>query len=106
MSAGLRQQLENPANDVYFSAVAAWEICVKRHKGKLAFKGSPHAVANRIGLLELPIRADHCEVSAALPPHHRDPFDRLLIAQAQVEGLVVATSDAVMRAYGVPLLMN
>lgn len=52
----------------------------------------------------LPIQASHCEVAAELPDHHKDPFDRLLIAQAQVEGLVIVTSDAIFKKYGVRTL--
>jgi PIN domain nuclease of toxin-antitoxin system len=77
---------------------------VKRAKGKLHFSGSPIAVAKRIGLPELAITAEHAELSAELPLHHRDPFDRMLVAQAQVEGLVLATRDTAMARYGIRIL--
>jgi len=96
--------LEDRNHEVWFSAATSWEITVKRAKGKLHFSGSPIAVAQRIGLPELAVTAEHAEVSGELPLHHRDPFDRLLIAQAQVEGLVLATRDAAMSRYGIRTL--
>ena len=77
---------------------------MKRSKGKLQFSGSPMAVARRIGLAELAITAEHAEVAGELPLYHRDPFDRMLVAQAQVEGLVVATRDTAMARYGIRVL--
>ncbi len=87
-----------------YSAVVSWEIATKQQSGKLRFSGSPLAVARKVGLTELPITARHCEVSGELEPHHRDPFDRLLIAQAMVEGLVLVTHDRMLAAYNVPTL--
>lgn len=96
--------LDDRAHEVWFSAVTSWEISVKRSKGKLEFSGSPIAVAKRIGLLELAITPEHAEVAGDLPMHHQDPFDRMLIAQAQVEGLVLATRDTAMARYGIRIL--
>ncbi len=96
--------LDDRAHEVWFSTVSSWEISVKRAKGKLHFSGSPIAVAKRIGLPELAITAEHAELSAELPLHHRDPFDRMLVAQAQVEGLVLATRDTEMARYGIRIL--
>jgi PIN domain nuclease of toxin-antitoxin system len=100
----LKAKLDDLENEVVFSAVLAWEIAVKRAKGKLHFSEQPTVAAKRIGLLPLPITADHCEFAADLKSHHSDPFDRLLVAQAQMEGLVMATLDPVMKQYGIPLL--
>ena len=96
--------LDDRAHEVWFSAVSSWEITVKRSKAKLHFSGSPMAVAKRIGFQELAITAEHAEVAGELPLYHRDPFDRMLIAQAQVEGLVLATRDAAMARYGIRIL--
>lgn len=102
----LRQILDDTENDLYFSAVVSWEIAAKRAKGKLHFTGSPSAVARKTGLIPLPILSEHAEGSADLPGFHLDPFDRLLIAQAQIEGLVLATADPVMTRYGIRILPN
>ena len=99
------KKLDDPANDIYFSAVLAWEIATKRAKGKLHFSGSPLQAAQRAGLIQLPITSEHCERAGELDPHHSDPFDRLLVAQAEAEGLVLATVDRVMTRYGIGLLM-
>ena len=96
--------LDDRALEVWFCAVTSWEISVKRATGKLHFSGSPLAVAKRIGLPELAITAEHAEVAGELPLYHRDPFDRILIAQAQVEGLVLATRDTAMARYGIRIL--
>ncbi len=96
--------LDDRAHKVWFSAVSSWEISVKRAKGKLHYSGSPIAVAKRIGLPELAITAEHAEVAGDLQLHHGDPFDRILIAQALVEGLVLATRDTAMARYGIRIL--
>lgn len=106
VSAPVLKALDDPANEVIYSAVSSWEIAIKRAKGKLHFSGSPRAVAGQIGLPILSITAEHCEQAAGLPPLHGDPFDRLLVAQAETEGLVLVTEDAMLARYGVPLLRN
>jgi PIN domain nuclease of toxin-antitoxin system len=99
-----RHALEDPDNEIYLSAVNAWEIQTKKVKGTLVFEGSVAAHAERLGFLELPITIAHAEEAAALPPFHRDPFDRLLIAQARVEGLTMLSVDAAVRQYSVTCL--
>ena len=98
------RSLSDTSNEVVYSAATSWEIAVKRASGKLRFTGSPVAMARKIGLTELPMTAEHSEAAGDLPLHHSDPFDRMLIAQAQVEGLVLATRDGVLGRYGVRLL--
>ena len=93
------------ARTVFFSAVSAWEIVVKRSLGKLDFAGSPTDLASRYGFDLLPVTPRHAEAVESLPFHHRDPFDRLLLAQAQVDGLVLVTHDRVFQQYGLPLLL-
>jgi PIN domain nuclease of toxin-antitoxin system len=88
----------------YFSAASVWELEIKRSVGRIRFDGRVTAFAERAGLAELPIAARHAEAAAALPLHHRDPFDRMLVAQAIAEGLTLVTADQRLRAYPVALL--
>ncbi len=89
---------------VYVSAASAWEMSIKRAKGRL---DSPSDVLDAIaanGFTELPITVSHTRSLDGLPPHHADPFDRILIAQAQLEGLTIVTRDPTFAAYDVPVL--
>ena len=101
LSRRLRGQLEDPENDVFVSAASGWEIAVKRALGKLRAPDDLEASVREQGFTLLPITFHHAEQAGALPPHHGDPFDRMLIAQAQIEGLVLVTRDARVRLYGV-----
>lgn len=90
---------------VHVSAVTIWEIMINARLGRLdpgTERIDQEIVAN--GFTELPISASHALVAGKLPPHHNDPFDRMLIAQAQVENLVVVTHDKIFSAYGVNIL--
>lgn len=92
------------ADEVYFSAVTPWELGIKRAIGKLAF---PNGLVSELaagGFVELPVSAAHAERAPDLPPHHRDPFDRMLVAQAQLESLVLVTADRTLRPYDVELI--
>lgn len=89
---------------VYVSAATAWEIELKRAKGKLEARGDVIDWIEQNGFLPLPIDATHAVAGAKLPPHHRDPFDRVLVAQAQLEKLTLLTADAHVRAYDVATL--
>jgi PIN domain nuclease of toxin-antitoxin system len=88
----------------FVSAATIWEIGIKRALGKL------DAPANLVGIVQdegfhlISITAEHAEAAAALPPHHRDPFDRMLIAQAVIEDLRIATVDARFSDYDAPLM--
>ena len=99
-----QRTLELLGNEVYLSAASVWEIAQKRAAGRLAFDGDVVTVRERHNVRELPIRGVHCEAAASLPRHHKDPFDRLLVAQARVEGFVLVTHDEVIGRYDVPLL--
>ena len=90
-------------NQVYVSVVSPWEISIKGALGKLPIFDDlePQLAEMRFDLL--PISLDHTKVIESLPHHHGDPFDRMLIAQAQVEGLTLVTSDRHMRRYQVAL---
>ena len=97
-------------NQLYLSAVSPWEIGIKTSLGKLEMAGGGGWVdtvrtemrANRIQYL--PVELDHCALLQTLPFHHRDPFDRMLIAQAQAESLSVLTRDKNFRRYGIECL--
>ena len=101
LSGQTREALEDAANEVFVSAVSGWEIAVKRTLGKLEAPDDLEAGIVRQGFLPLNVTFAHAEHAGALPPHHGDPFDRMLVAQAQIEGLVLVTSDARISLYGV-----
>jgi PIN domain nuclease of toxin-antitoxin system len=104
-----RAALIDPENDIFLSAAAVWELAIKHAAGKLKYTGSPAVQVSthikRSGVLPLPITADHALAAAALPMHHRDPFDRMMIAQALAEELTLSTADRRLSVYEVPLLM-
>lgn len=95
-------QLESPETTVYFSAASIWEIAIKASLGKIDFSYSPNAIAQAArdtGFVELPVRAEHGAKVAQLPLHHRDPFDRLLIAQSLLLPARLLTADATLVPY-------
>lgn len=96
--------IADPRNTVYFSAASAWELEIKSAMGKLNLPGNWLEVAEATGFLHVPVTAAIARASAQLAMHHRDPFDRLIIAQAIEMGLRIATRDGEFSAYGVPLL--
>ena len=89
---------------VFVSVVSAWEVAIKTAAGKLRIDGSFEAWVADSGFLRLSDHFRHAEALARLPLHHRDPFDRMLVAQAQVEGLVLVTADRRFEPYGVPVV--
>ena len=101
LSTRAREALEDAHNDVFVSAVTAWEISVKRAKGRLAAPDNLSEVIEKRGFTHLPLHFHHAEQAGNLPSHHRDPFDRFLIAQAQIEGLVLVTRDSRIPLYGI-----
>lgn len=103
-----RAAIESPSNPVLVSAVSIWEIAIKASIGRLQISHAdviklPHLIETA-GFDELPIDARHAAAVVALPMHHRDPFDRLLVAQARVEDLTLVTTDPSIRAYDVRVL--
>lgn len=91
-------------NLIAVSAASVWEVSIKKAIGKLRFKASIVDAIDAEGFASLAVSARHAERVAALPAHHRDPFDRMLIAQAQVEGLTIVTRDASFDAYEVAVM--
>jgi PIN domain nuclease of toxin-antitoxin system len=99
---GTAADLQDPANDILFSAASIWEIAIKYRLGRADFAHEPNAIVNaarQTGFGELPIDAATAAAVARLPPVHRDPFDRLLIAQALAEPALLYTADARLRSY-------
>ena len=96
--------IADPRNEVFISAVSAWEIAIKQNLGKLAAPKGVAGIIEEEGFLPLPISLFHGEQAGYLPEHHKDPFDRMLIAQAQAEGLEIVTSDEKFQVYGVRLV--
>ena len=100
----LRAAMRDEANEVVVSAATVWEIAIKRAIGKLRFDRPIVAAVLALGFEILPVAGVHAEHAGGLPRHHNDPFDRMLIAQAYLEGMVLGTQDGRMRAYGVVTL--
>lgn len=98
------EALEDDQNEVALSAASVWEIAIKRSVGKLTLEDGWAAALHRLGFDPLPVTALHAEAVERLPWHHRDPFDRLLVAQAQVEGYVIVSADPRLREYDVDVL--
>lgn len=89
---------------MFVSAVTVWEIAIKRGLGKLVFAGALGKAIEGHGFAALPITVEQAQWAGTLPQWHRDPFDRLLVAQAQLEGLVLVTVDDEILRYAVPHL--
>lgn len=101
-----RDLLEDVENALHFSAVSLWEVAIKSGLGRNDFTAQPAVLRRGLldnGYTELPIASEHAVATAALPPIHRDPFDRMLIAQAQIEGITLLTSDAEVASYPGPI---
>jgi PIN domain nuclease of toxin-antitoxin system len=92
------------ANTVLVSAVSAWEMTIKMSLGKLRFEGGIADAVEACGFERLDMRFEHAEAVRSLPSHHSDPFDRLLIAQAIVEGATFVTHDRTIANYLIPTL--
>jgi len=105
LPAGIRAAIEDTENDVFASAASAWEIAIKQSLGKLPVpRADLLATLSRTNLTELPVTLKHAQATRSLPPIHRDPFDRMLVAQAQTEGLSLVSRDPWVRRYPVTVL--
>lgn len=98
------EAIESAEHEVLLSAVVPWEISIKRALGKLTATDRYLRLVTDGRARALPVGIDHARAVESLPPLHRDPFDRLLIAQAQVEGAVLVTHDPRIRAYPIETL--
>jgi PIN domain nuclease of toxin-antitoxin system len=104
LTRSLRAAIADGDNDIFVSAASIWEIAIKRATGKLSFSRSIVDAVSELGFAILPVTGRHAEHAGGLPHHHNDPFDRLIIAQAHLEGMVLGTQDRRMRPYGVATL--
>ena len=108
MSATADAVFLNPDNSLYLSVASYWEMCIKLSLGKLTLPKDWQDTADLAmtinGIEWLPIETAHCRELLALPHHHRDPFDRMLIAQAKAEGMRLLTADPHFAQYDVPLV--
>jgi PIN domain nuclease of toxin-antitoxin system len=106
LSAAARTLLEDPANHLFFSPASLWEVVIKNGLGREDFRVDPRLLRRGLidnGYLELPITSEHAVTVESLPDIHRDPFDRILIAQATVEGILLLTADDVLASYPGPV---
>lgn len=96
-----RKLMADPANSIYVSAVSPWEIAIKQGLGKVTAPDDLDGIIESEGFEKLPITLYHGQQTSRLPLLHRDPFDRMLVTQAQAEGLILLTADEKLAAYGV-----
>ena len=104
LGATARAAIADPDNEVFVSAASAWEISVKRASGKLDASFDIAGALERNYFIELPVQVAHAVTAGELPQHHHDPFDRMLVAQAQLEELTLVADDAEIAKYQVELL--
>jgi PIN domain nuclease of toxin-antitoxin system len=104
IGASVRKTITDPEVAVVFSSASIWEMAIKHALGKLSMPADLLETMAERGFAELPVRSTDGLRAGALPPHHRDPFDRMLVAQAQSEKLTLVTNDARIAAYDVPVL--
>jgi PIN domain nuclease of toxin-antitoxin system len=104
LSEGARRSIADPANEVLVSAATVWELAIKRASGKIRLPASLGEAVELLGFTGLPITIADGELAAALPPHHKDPFDRVLVAQAQRLDCVIVTRDRAFADYDVKVL--
>ncbi len=100
--------IDSPANALLFSAASIWEVAIKRGLGRSDFQADPRLLRRGLldnGYSERPILSEHVVAIDSLPPIHKDPFDRLLVAQATVEGITLLTADSVVAQYPGPVRM-
>ena len=103
----VREMLSDPDNELFFSAASIWEVAIKSGLGRPEFSVDPNLLRRGLvdrGYLELAISAAHAAAVMELPPLHKDPFDRLIVAQARHEGFLLLTADGMVAAYGGSIL--
>lgn len=108
LSPEARQFVNDPGNELLFSAASLWEVVTKRGLGRDDFKVDARVLRRGLldnGYSELPVVSDHVVVIDSLPAIHKDPFDRILVAQATVEGITLLTTDSLVAKYPGPIRM-
>jgi PIN domain nuclease of toxin-antitoxin system len=105
LDAEARRAITDPSNEVYVSSASVWEISIKRAQGRLETPDNLAAMIAQAEFAELAVSHVHGELAGALPLHHRDPFDRMLVAQAQAEDLVLVTRDPHITSYDVQTML-
>jgi len=106
LPAAARELIEDPANELFFSAASLWEIAIKRGLDRPDFQVDARVLRRGLldnGYSELPITSEHAVAIDTLPPIHKDPFDRILIAQTMVEGIILLTTDSLVAQYPGPV---
>jgi PIN domain nuclease of toxin-antitoxin system len=106
LSAKALALIEPPENELFFSAASLWEVAIKRGLGRADFNVDARLLRRGLldnGYSELPIGSEHVVAIDNLPPIHKDPFDRILVAQAQVEGFTLLTADSTVARYPGPV---
>lgn len=106
LPAPARVLIEDPRNELVFSAVSLWEIAIKRGLGRRDFHVDPRVLRRGMldnGYSELAITSEHAIATESLPPLHKDPFDRILVAQSMVEGFTLLTVDPLVARYPAPV---
>ena len=106
LSVAARRQLNNPKNELLFSAASLWEITIKSALGREDFRVEPRLLRRGLldnGYTELPVTSEHAVSVDSLPDLHKDPFDRILLAQALIEGITLLTADAQLARYRGPV---
>jgi PIN domain nuclease of toxin-antitoxin system len=104
LSAAARRTIESQSNAIFISAAVAWEVAIKTKTGKVNFESYLATWSDLLaadGFSELPILSEHGIRAGLLPLHHKDPFDRMLVAQAQARGWPIISADSVFEHYGV-----
>lgn len=102
LSAAARLLLNDLANELLFSSASIWEVAIKRSLGRADFRADPRLLRRGLldnGYAELPITSEHAAAVDGLPAIHRDPFDRILVAQSIVEGIALVTADPIVAQY-------
>jgi PIN domain nuclease of toxin-antitoxin system len=106
LSARAKRQINDRQNELLFSAASLWEITIKAALGRADFRVEPRVLRRALldnGYVELPITSEHAVSVDTLPPLHKDPFDRMLLAQTLVEGITLLTADAQLARYRGPV---
>jgi PIN domain nuclease of toxin-antitoxin system len=104
MSEKAKESISDGMNSVFVSAAVIWEIEIKKALGKLRIPSDFHDVLAQQPFERLPVTVEHAHEVGSLPNFHRDPFDRMVIAQARVEGFIVVTRDPVFKRYKIPII--